>query len=481
MAGVGARRRVFARGAALLASAIAVMLVAVTEPSAATVAEPSAATGMIVTVPGAALVDGETFTINDGAGELTTFEFDSNGSVTPGNAAVTFAAANTAGTVASSITAAVNSSAVAVTAFGDGSAAVQLVNDNVGSAGNQAIAEAVSSPEFRASGMSGGTDSATVAEPSAATGMIVTVPGAALVDGETFTINDGAGELTTFEFDSNGSVTPGNAAVTFAAANTAGTVASSITAAVNSSAVAVTAFGDGSAAVQLVNDNVGSAGNQAIAEAVASPEFRASGMSGGTDDAPATRSATLTSSRQKVVFGRNFTLSGEITSTDPLCVSGVSVDIARDILGGTVTFAPLTTVTTGSGGEFSLGRKADRSATYRALAQATASCDATSAQTTVHVNKKVTLGASGTQVASGSPVRLRAGVAPCAGHQGDPVVFQKKTPSGFKSIARKAASSQCVATLRVIVTKTTIFRAVAPKSDADHISGTSPTRRVRSS
>ena len=157
---------------------------------------------------------------------------------------------------------------------------------------------------------------ATMVEPSAATGMIVTVPGAALVDGETFTINDGAGEMTTFEFDSNGSVTPGNVAVTFAAANTAGTVASSITAAVNSSAVAVTASGDGSAAVQIVNDNVGSAGNQAIAEAVSSPEFRASGMSGGVDNAPATRSATLTSSLQKVVFGRNFTLSGGITSTE---------------------------------------------------------------------------------------------------------------------------------------------------------------------
>ena len=319
---------------------------------------------------------------------------------------------------------------------------------------------------------------ATEAEPSAATGMIVTVPGGALVDGEAFTIDDGAGGQTIFEFDSNASVTPGNVAVTFAGANTAGTVASSITAAVNSSAVAVTASGDGSAAVRLVNDNVGSAGNVSLTENVSFSEFKVSGMAGGVDNTPATRSASLSSSRQKVTFGGNFTLSGQITSADPLCVSGVPVEIARDVVGGAVSFAPLTTVMTSSAGSFSLGRTADRSATYRALAQATASCDETSATTTVLVAKKVVLGVSKTHVTSGSPVTLRAAVTPCAGHGGDPVIFQKKTPSGFKTIARKATSSRCVATLRVIVTKTTIFRAVAPKSDADHVGGTSPTRRV---
>lgn len=62
--------------AAALASAVAVTLVLGARPSSASAA---AATGLIIAVRGAVLVDGETFTIGDGAGWTTTFEFDGEG------------------------------------------------------------------------------------------------------------------------------------------------------------------------------------------------------------------------------------------------------------------------------------------------------------------------------------------------------------------------------------------------------------------
>lgn len=114
-------------------------------------------------------------------------------------------------------------------------------------------------------------------------GSIQPVAGAGLVDGETFTLNDGANPAVVFEFDSNGIVVPGNVPVPFTALDTAATVQASIIAAVNGAPgpLNITASAGAGTLVVLVNDFFGPVGNVPILEAVANPAFVVAGMAGG--------------------------------------------------------------------------------------------------------------------------------------------------------------------------------------------------------
>jgi hypothetical protein len=191
------------------------------------------------------------------------------------------------------------------------------------------------------------------------------------------------------------------------------------------------------------------------------------------------RSLTLNSSATTRTFGQGFTLSGKATSAASACVSGVPVKITRDVLGGAVSFANVATVNTDADGDFTLPRTADRSATYKATIVGTVECaTATSAARTVQVKKKVTLKAPG-KVAKGARATLKASVAPCSGHQRKSVTLQRKTRSGFKKVATKATNAKCVATFRVVMRRTTVFRVLAPKTDADHLAGVSALKKVR--
>lgn len=105
---------------------------------------------------------------------------------------------------------------------------VFLVNDALGAIGNVAITETVTDPGFKVFGMSTGS------AVSPARGSIIAISGAQLVDGETFTLNDGVNPPTTFEFDDNSIVTPGNIAVTFNAGMTPAIVRFVIQSAINS-------------------------------------------------------------------------------------------------------------------------------------------------------------------------------------------------------------------------------------------------------
>lgn len=66
------------------------------------------AVGLINAVAGAALVDGETFTITDSWGTVYVFEFDDGGGVGAGNVAVLFAPGTTANEMAARIATAIN-------------------------------------------------------------------------------------------------------------------------------------------------------------------------------------------------------------------------------------------------------------------------------------------------------------------------------------------------------------------------------------
>lgn len=89
--------------------------------------------------------------------------------------------------------------------------------------------------------------------------------------------------------------------------------------------------------------------------------------------------------------------------------------------------------------------------------------------------KAVKLKAKPRRVDQGERTRLKATVSPCAGHQGDVVQFFHRK----KKIGTKQSNGSCVATLRVKVPQTTVFRAVSPKQDDDHLAGKSNKVKVR--
>jgi hypothetical protein len=117
-----------------------------------------------------------------------------------------------------------------------------------------------------------------------ATGSITTVAEASLVDGETFTLDDGTTSVT-FEFDLAGGdgVAGGNVAVVLGGAATADDVRDAIILAITGSALGITAADGGAATVDLTNDTVGTVGNTTSAETVANGTFAVTDMTGGAD------------------------------------------------------------------------------------------------------------------------------------------------------------------------------------------------------
>lgn len=165
----------------------------------------------------------------------------------------------------------------------------------------------------------------------AATGSITAVGGASLVDGETFTLNDGANSPTIFEFDSGGGVTGGHTAVSFTGGDSAATVAASIRAAINGvgAGLAITAAAPIGAVVGLTNDATGTLGNHAITETVANGGFTVTGMSGG---AASTLGTVRWAMKNPTLVGGPYT----VTYAENAALSSVTVAIVGFAL--TVTF-----------------------------------------------------------------------------------------------------------------------------------------------
>jgi len=118
----------------------------------------------------------------------------------------------------------------------------------------------------------------------AATGTITAVPTASLIDGETFTLDDGVNPAATFEFDipPNG-VGGGNVVVDISAAVTAEDVRNVMIAAINGvAALGITAApGVAVDQIALTNNSTGVSGNVVIADTVVDVGFVHTGMAGG--------------------------------------------------------------------------------------------------------------------------------------------------------------------------------------------------------
>jgi hypothetical protein len=106
------------------------------------------------------------------------------------------------------------------------------------------------------------------------------VPKAQLIDGETFTLDDGTNPAKVFEYDLPGNgVVPGNVAINLSAASLVQHVRDATVAAINAAALLdITAYPIGTDQVGLVHDN-GNGGIQvAVTETVADAGFTVEGM-----------------------------------------------------------------------------------------------------------------------------------------------------------------------------------------------------------
>lgn len=122
-----------------------------------------------------------------------------------------------------------------------------------------------------------------------ATGSMTTVAVSSLVDGETFTLNDGYSPLV-FEFDVNGTgVTVGRVRVDVSTITTADQVRDKVIEVINlalhpdGTGFRITAKSGGAATVSLKNDLPDVQGNTTSAETVANGSFALTNMSGASD------------------------------------------------------------------------------------------------------------------------------------------------------------------------------------------------------
>ena len=192
--------------------------------------------------------------------------------------------------------------------------------------------------------------------------------------------------------------------------------------------------------------------------------------------APASVDVSLEASRSRAIWGSSYEMAGRVTATPATagCTGLVTVTISRDVTGGTVSYTDVGSTVTDADGFFTMTRTADQSATYVARTTGSEVCEAgSSSGTTVLVSKKVRITVE--RSASG-PDTITAKVFPCSDHAGERIVLQRRHDGRFDTVARRNSNGRCAA--RFEVDRPGIYRAVSPKSDADHLAGSSSRVRI---
>jgi hypothetical protein len=192
----------------------------------------------------------------------------------------------------------------------------------------------------------------------------------------------------------------------------------------------------------------------------------------------AARNATVVAPKSKK-FGARFAVTGTLNSGDASCEGGVQVRIQRDVLGNPVKFVNWKSDTTGGNGAYRVTGKADKSAKYRAVVFDADPClGTTSAAKTVRVSKKLTITAP-QAVGRGQIARITGKIAPCKGHKGDRVALLRKKGGRFRKIEGDRTNNNCVATFSVKITRTSVFKVRAGKTEPWLQAGTSRPKKVR--
>jgi hypothetical protein len=151
------------------------------------------------------------------------------------------------------------------------------------------VNEACDDNNTSACGTCGGPigNSCSVVQSAEATGLIVAIKAADIIDGETFSLDDGLSAaggagLVIFEFNKSGGVSGTNTAVNLSSSDSATTVRTKIRQSINGHVLlSITAADSTGSVVQLTHDRQTSLGNTASVNTVADSDFGNSDMTGG--------------------------------------------------------------------------------------------------------------------------------------------------------------------------------------------------------
>lgn len=191
---------------------------------------------------------------------------------------------------------------------------------------------------------------------------------------------------------------------------------------------------------------------------------------------PQNTSLTIATSAGSVTFGRTVTISGTSKNIAP----GTTVTLEQNPY-PYAGFKPTTkTAVIDPSGNYSIAGVAPQAHTqYRVVAKT--SPPTTSAGVFVRVRLRAAFNVSDSTPKKGQRVRFFGTVAPA--HDGKPVLIQKKTATGYRTVARTTlldngtASSKYSKRIRIRSRGT--YRVVAESVDQDHDNGTSRSRTLR--
>lgn len=194
----------------------------------------------------------------------------------------------------------------------------------------------------------------------------------------------------------------------------------------------------------------------------------------------ATVDVSLEASQPRKTFGKSFTLSGSVTSTNSACTDFVNVRILRDVVGGSDEFELFAQEQTDANGTFSVTSKAERSANYIAQVAENATCDdASSSPQPVLVRVKVSLNLSKNSVNPGTRVRFKITTAPCPATARDKVLLFRAIQGEFGKSGSARSNGSCRATIVRRVNRSAVFQARWPKQSPEFLAGKSRSKAVR--
>lgn len=181
---------------------------------------------------------------------------------------------------------------------------------------------------------------------------------------------------------------------------------------------------------------------------------------------------TIKSSASAVTFGRSVTLSGTAKNIAP----GTTVEVQQNPYPYSGFKPTGKTAIVDPAGNWSIaGIQPQMHTQYKVTAKTSPPTD--SGAVFVRVRLRVSFHVSDSTPKKGARVRFYGTVLPA--HPGKPVLIQKKTSTGYKTITKTKLSSTSKYSKRLRIRRSGTFRVVVQSLDQDHDNGTSRRRTLR--
>jgi serine protease len=181
---------------------------------------------------------------------------------------------------------------------------------------------------------------------------------------------------------------------------------------------------------------------------------------------------TIKSSANAVTFGKSITLSGGTKNI----AQGTTIEVQQNPY-PYAGFKPTgkTAVVDPSGNWSIAGIQPQMHTQYKVVAKTSPPTE--SGAVFVRVRLRVSFSVSDSTPKKGARVRFHGTVAPA--HAGKPVLIQRKTSTGYKTVTRTTTSSTSTYSKRVRIRRNGTYRVVVQSLDQDHDNGTSRSRTLR--